>query len=108
MCKMLLLARPVDESKAALISQANIQQNDVRQGCRGNAYETLFQCRRKDCFVTLGFEPMLEEFAILRIVLHHKNPLLHSGSFCRGRTVVVESLAQTRHTLPVILPSELN
>jgi hypothetical protein len=71
MRKVLLLARPVNESKPAFIPQVNIQQNDVRQGVPRYAYETLFQRPRKDGFVPFGFEPSLEEIAILEVVIHH-------------------------------------
>jgi hypothetical protein len=60
----------------------DIQENDVRQGLRCNSNEALFQSPRKNRFVPLGFQPALEEFAILRIFIHDKNPMLHSGSFC--------------------------
>ena len=56
--EMPLLARPVNEREAALIPQVNIQENDVRQGFRGNSNETLFQSLRKDCFMALGFKPV--------------------------------------------------
>src|SRR5579863_3060794 len=105
MRKMPLLARPVNEREAILFPQMNIEKNDIRQGFRGNAYETLFQSRRKDCFVAFGFEPVLEELAILGIVIDHKNPLLHSASFCRLLAVGGDFRAQTKRTTPDILSS---
>src|SRR5579872_1313314 len=95
MRKMPLLARPVNEREAALRPQVNIQQNGVRQGLRRDGHETVFQALREDCFMTFAFEPILEEFAILGIVIHHKNPVLHSCSFCCGSDVNGEWRAHT-------------
>src|SRR5579864_4964614 len=95
MSEMPLLACPVNERKTALIPQMNIQENDVRQGLHCNAHETLFQSLRKDCFMALGFEPGLEQIAVLGIIIHHKDPLVHSVSFISGGAVATESRAQT-------------
>ena len=58
----------------------NVQENHIRQGYGCNGNKTLFQSLREDGFVAFGFEPMLQKFAIIRVVIDHKNPLLHSFS----------------------------
>ena len=78
----------MNQCETTLISQVNIQENDIRQGHRRDRDETLFQSSRKDCFMPFGFEPVLEEFAIRGIVLHHENPMLHSVSFYKRRAQV--------------------
>ncbi len=97
MSEMPLLACPVNERQATLIPQMNIQENDVRQGFRCNAYEALFQSLRKDCFMALGFKPGLEEIAILRIIIHYKDPLVHSVSFILGMAAVVNRSPKPGH-----------
>jgi hypothetical protein len=83
----------------------NIQKDNVREGFSSDGYETFLQSRRKKGFVAFGFQPVLEEFAILGIVIHHKNPLLHSASFGRHRVAGVESRAPARDTISLILSS---
>src|SRR5579863_345077 len=76
--EMPLFARPVDKREAILLPQADIQKDDIRQRRRCDSYEALFQSLRKDGFVAFGFKPEFEEFAIIGIVIHHKNSILHS------------------------------
>jgi hypothetical protein len=67
----------MNEHEAAALSHVNIQQNNVRQWWRCNSHEGLFQRVRKDGIVAFGFQPMLEEFTVLGIIVHHQNPPRH-------------------------------
>ncbi len=69
--EMFLLARPMHQRQAVFLPQMNIQEHDVRRGFGRYPYKTIFQCRRRYGFMAFGAEPLLQEIAIVGIIVHY-------------------------------------